>query len=448
MNKSSILLRSSITAALGGLLFGFDTVVISGAEKTIQSLWGLSDGIHGLAISMALWGTVLGALIGGIPTEKFGRKNTLIGIGILYFVSAIWSGLAFSPYDFMVARFLGGMGIGISTVVSPLYISEIAPPERRGRLTGLYQFNIVAGILIAFLSNYLIGKFMLSDSAWRWMLGVEAIPALFYILASLSVPESPRWLLARNKRPEAAEILRRLEPEMSVEDTEQRITEITSADTESKTGLQIPFLSKPLLKPISLAFFIAFFNQLSGINAILYFAPRIFEMTGLGTKAALLQSIGIGFTNLIFTFVGLWLIDRIGRKKLLIIGSFGYIISLGLCAWAFKTENFGIVPLTIFFFIASHAVGQGAVIWVFISEIFPDRHRAAGQSLGTSTHWVLAALITLAFPIAVGAFAPELIFGFFAFMMILQLIWVVTLVPETKGIPLEKVFKNLGTSKP
>lgn len=440
MSHSSILLRSSITAALGGLLFGFDTVVISGAEKNIQSLWGLSDGIHGLAISMALWGTVLGALVGGIPTEKFGRKNTLIGIGILYFVSAIWSGLASGPYDFMIARFLGGMGIGISTVVSPLYISEIAPPDRRGRLTGLYQFNIVAGILIAFLSNFLIGKFMDSDSAWRWMLGVEAIPALFYILASLSIPESPRWLLTRNKRPEAAEIIRRLAPEMSAEDTQKHIAAITSAATESKSGLKTPFLSKPLLTPISLAFFIAFFNQLSGINAILYFAPRIFEMTGLGTKAALLQSIGIGFTNLIFTFAGLWLIDRIGRKKLLIIGSFGYITSLSLCAWAFKTENFSIVPFTIFFFIASHAVGQGAVIWVFISEIFPDRHRAAGQSLGTSTHWVLAALITLAFPIAVGAFAPAYIFGFFAFMMVLQLIWVVTLVPETKGIPLEKIF--------
>ena len=448
MNNSSILLRSSITAALGGLLFGFDTVVISGAEKTIQSLWGLSDGIHGLAISMALWGTVLGALIGGIPTEKFGRKNTLIGIGILYFVSAIWSGLASGPYDFMVARFLGGMGIGISTVVSPLYISEIAPAERRGRLTGLYQFNIVAGILIAFLSNFLIGKYMEPTTAWRWMLGVEAIPALFYVLASFTVPESPRWLISRNKTQQAAEILRRLNPELTEETTSQRITEITSAATVSRTGIQIPFLSKPLLKPISLAFFIALFNQLSGINAILYFAPRIFEMTGLGTKAALLQSIGIGFTNLIFTFVGLWLIDRIGRKKLLIIGSFGYILSLGLCAWAFATENFAIVPYTIFFFIASHAIGQGAVIWVFISEIFPDRHRAAGQSLGTSTHWVLAALITLTFPIAAGAFAPAYIFGFFALMMVFQLIWVLTLVPETKGVPLEKVFKYLGALAP
>ncbi len=439
----SILLRSSITAALGGLLFGFDTVVISGAEKTIQSLWGLSDGIHGLAVSMALWGTVLGAMIGGWPTEKFGRKNTLVAIGILYFISALWSGFAVGPWDFMLARFIGGMGIGISTVVSPLYISEIAPAERRGRLTGLYQFNIVAGILIAFLSNYLIGKFLDGGTAWRWMLGIEALPAFLYILASLTLPESPRWLLARGKRPEATDILRRLDPALTPEAADLRITEISAASAESKTGIQIPFLSKPLLKPISLAFFIAFFNQLSGINAILYFAPRIFEMTGLGSKAALLQSIGIGFTNLIFTFVGLWLIDRIGRKKLLIIGSFGYIASLGLCAWAFKTENFGIVPFTIFFFIASHAIGQGAVIWVFISEIFPDRHRAAGQSLGTSTHWIFAALITLAFPIAAGAFAPVYIFGFFAFMMVLQLIWILTLVPETKGIPLEKVFANL-----
>lgn len=442
--NSSILLRSSITAALGGLLFGFDTVVISGAEKTIQSLWGLSDSIHGLAISMALWGTVLGALIGAWPTEKFGRKNTLVAIGILYFVSAIWSGLAAGPWDFMVARFIGGMGIGISTVVSPLYISEIAPAVRRGRLTGLYQFNIVAGILIAFLSNYLIGKFLDSGTAWRWMLGVEAIPALFYTLASLTLPESPRWLLARGKRSEATEILLRLDPALTPETAVHRTSEISAAAEKSDTGSSHSFFSRTLLRPISLAFFIAFFNQLSGINAILYFAPRIFEMTGLGAKAALLQSIGIGFTNLIFTFVGLWFIDRIGRKKLLIIGSFGYIASLGLCAWAFKTENYGIVPFTIFAFIASHAIGQGAVIWVFISEIFPDRYRAAGQSLGTSTHWVFAALITLSFPIAVGAFEPVYIFSFFAGMMVLQLIWVFTLVPETKGIPLEKVFGNLN----
>lgn len=441
--KSSILLRSSLTAALGGLLFGFDTVVISGAEKTIQTLWSLNDGIHGLAISMALWGTVLGSLIGSWPTEKFGRKNTLIAIGILFLVSALWSGLAAGPWDFMVARFLGGMGIGISTVVSPLYISEIAPAERRGRLTGLYQFNLVAGILIAFLSNYLIGKYMPPAIAWRWMLGVEAVPALFYILASFTLPESPRWLLARNRRSEAVEILQKLTPDLSSEVIESRATEIIAADGKSDTGPRLSFLSGPMLKPISLAFLIAAFNQLSGINAILYFAPRIFEMTGLGSKAALLQSIGIGFTNLIFTFVGLWLIDRIGRRKLLIIGSFGYIFSLSLCAWAFKTENYGIVPFTIFAFIASHAIGQGAVIWVFISEIFPDRHRAAGQSLGVSTHWVFAALITLTFPLAAGAFAPVYIFGFFAFMMILQLIWVLTMVPETKGIPLEKVFGTL-----
>ena len=443
---SSVLFRSSITAALGGLLFGFDTVVISGAEKTIQSLWGLSDGIHGLAVSMALWGTVIGSVIGGWPTEKFGRKNTLVTIGISYFVSALWSGLAAGPWDFMAARFIGGMGIGISTVVAPLYISEIAPAERRGRLTSLYQFNIVAGILIAFLSNYLIGKFMDASTAWRWMLAVEAIPALFYTLASLTLPESPRWLLTKGKRQQATDILLRLDQALNPQTASLRISEISSMSEENAIGKKIPFLSKPMLKPISLAFLIAFFNQLSGINAILYFAPRIFEMTGLGAKAALLQSIGIGFTNLVFTFAGLWLIDRIGRRKLLIIGSFGYIGSLGLCAWAFKTENFGLVPFTIFAFIASHAIGQGAVIWVFISEIFPGRHRAAGQSVGASTLWIFAALITLAFPLAVGAFAPVYIFSFFAFMMILQLLWVVTLVPETKGIPLEKVFRNLSES--
>ena len=440
---SSILLRSSITAALGGLLFGFDTVVISGAEKTIQSLWGLSDGIHGLAVSMALWGTVLGAMIGGWPTEKFGRKNTLVAIGIMYFVSALWSGFAIGPWDFMIARFIGGMGIGISTVVSPLYISEIAPAERRGRLTGLYQFNIVAA------PHRL--PFELSDRKipeQRYRMALDARNrsrprALLYPRIPHPPQESPRWLLTRGKRPEATGILRRLDPTLSDQAANLRIDEISAADEESKTGIQIPFLSKPLLRPIALAFLIAFFNQLSGINAILYYAPRIFALTGLGEQAALLQSVGIGVTNFVFTFVGLALIDRVGREPLLLVGSVGYIGSLGLCSWAFFTGTYGVVPAALFGFIAAHAVGQGAVIWVFISEIFPTATALPGSRSVPPRTGSSPLCSPSTFPLMVGSFAPGYVFAFFAGMMALQLVWVVGFVPETRGIPLEKVFSNL-----
>lgn len=430
----------SVTAALSGFLFGFDTVVISGAEQTIQDLWDLSPTLHGLAMSAALWGTVLGSLIGAWPTDKFGRQKTLLWIGILYLVSAIWSALATDPASFMIARFIGGLGVGISTVAAPLFISEIAPPDKRGRLAGMFQFNIVFGILIAFGSNALLGG--IGENAWRWMLGVEAVPALIFSLLCFGLPESPRWLIGRKgDRAAGLAVLRLIEPGASEAEIESKASEIENVSKEpASTG---GFWSARLKTPIFLAFFIAFFNQLSGINAILYFAPRIFELTGLDEKAALLQSVGIGVTNLIFTFLGLWLIDRLGRRTLLYIGSFGYIASLGLCAWAFHAEFYAIVPACIFAFIAAHAVGQGAVIWVFISEIFPNRHRAQGQSLGSFTHWIFAALLTLFFPAMVTAFAPSVVFGFFCFMMVLQLIWVKVMVPETKGRPLEQIEHDL-----
>ena len=431
----------AVTAALAGFLFGFDTVVISGAEKKIQSVWELGDFQHGLAMSMALWGTVIGSLIGSWPTDRFGRTKTLLSIGALYFVSAVWSGLATDVYSFMLARLIGGLGVGISTVAAPLYIAEIAPPEHRGRLAGMFQFNIVFGILIAFVSNTLLGG--IGENAWRWMLGVEAIPALIYSLMCFGLPESPRWLIGRKEDREAGlTVLRMIHPEASSADIESKANEIAAVSHEAaNTG---GFWSRRLKTPILLAFLIAFFNQLSGINAILYFAPRIFELTGLGEQAALLQSVGIGITNLIFTFVGLWLIDRLGRRSLLYIGSFGYITSLGLCSWAFFTETFAIVPACVFAFIAAHAIGQGAVIWVFISEIFPNRHRAQGQSLGSFTHWIFAALLTLFFPSMVTWFEPGYVFGFFCFMMVLQLVWVKTMVPETKGRPLEQIEHELG----
>ncbi len=438
----------ALTAALAGFLFGFDTVVISGAEQKIQALWKLGDGMHGIAMGSALYGTVLGALIGGWPTDRFGRKTTLLWLGVLYLISAI--GTAFAPgvYPFIVARMIGGLGIGISTVVAPLYISEIAPPKQRGRLAGMFQFNIVFGIIIAFVSNALLSG--LGENAWRWMLGVAAFPSLLYTVLCFGLPESPRWLMVRQANRDAGiAVLRQIQPTASPREIEAEADRILAASTEKDSAGH--FWTWKLRVPILLAFLVAFFNQLSGINAILYFAPRIFELTGLGEKAALLQSVGIGITNLIFTFVGLWLIDRLGRRTLLFIGSFGYILSLGLTAWAFFTGHFAIVPACIFAFIAAHAVGQGAVIWVLISEIFPNRHRAEGQTLGCFTHWFFAALLTTVFPSMVNMSGANehpqrggFIFAFFCFMMFLQLLWVKWMVPETKGVPLEEMQRKLG----
>ncbi len=433
----------SIIAALAGFLFGFDTIVISGAEQRIQEVWRLDSVMHGLCMSAALWGTVLGAVLGGWPTERLGRRPTLMMVGVLYFVSAVWSGLATDQISFMIARFLGGLGVGVATVASPLYIAEISPAELRGRLAAMFQFNIVLGVMAAFLSNYLLGTYMNEAVAWRWMLGVEAIPALLYTVFSIRLPESPRWLIVHaRKRAEAVDIFRLINPEYS----EARIHELADAVEASRTDGRNgeKFFTRRLRIPILLAFLVAFFNQLSGINAVLYFAPRIFEWTGLAKNAALLQSVGIGVANLIATYIGVWLIDRLGRRTLLYIGSVGYIGSLGLCSWAFATGNYAIVPACIFAFIAAHAVGQGAVIWVLISEIFPNRHRAAGQAFGSSTHWFFAATITLVFPRMAEALPPAAIFGFFSFMMCLQLLWVKLMVPETKNVPLEEMQKRLG----
>jgi MFS transporter, SP family, arabinose:H+ symporter len=431
----------SLTSALAGFLFGFDTVVISGAEKTIQALWGLSPGVHGIAMASALYGTVVGSLIGGWPADRFGRRKTLLWIGVLYFLGAVGSALASNVVTFIAARVIGGLGIGISTVVAPMYISEIAPAQHRGRLTGMFQFNIVFGILIAFVSNALLAG--IGENAWRWMLGVAAFPSLLYALFCLGLPESPRWLLSRKgDRAAALQVLQRVDPGASELEITAQANAIAAASSVHVASEK--FWTRTLRKPILLAILIAFFNQLSGINVILYFAPRIFELAGLAAKAALLQSIGIGITNFVFTFVGLWLIDRLGRRTLLYIGSYGYILSLGLSAWAYLTAHYAIVPACIFAFIAAHAIGQGAVIWVFISEIFPNRHRAEGQTLGSSTHWVLAALLTSVAPKVFATFPAGYIFCFFTGMMVLQLIWVKTLVPETKGVPLEQIQKQLG----
>jgi MFS transporter, SP family, arabinose:H+ symporter len=431
----------AITSALAGFLFGFDTVVISGAEQHIQTLWGLSPGMHGFAIASALYGTVLGSLFGGLPTDYLGRKRTLLSIGVLYVISAVGCAFANGVGMFIAARVIGGIGIGISTVAAPLYISEIAPPAYRGRLAGMFQFNIVFGILIALASNWMLVG--VSENDWRWMLGVAAFPSIVYTVMCFAIPESPRWLIGRKgDRAAGVKVLKLIQPEQTTAQIEAEADAILAASSERVSSTH--FWTWRLRVPIVLAFLVAFFNQLSGINAILYFAPRIFEMTGLGAKAAFLQSVGIGVTNLIFTFVGLSLIDKLGRRTLLFIGSFGYILSLGLTAWAFFTQHYSIVPVCIFAFIAAHAIGQGAVIWVFISEIFPNRQRAEGQTLGSSTHWVFAALLTSFFPKMVSVFAPGYVFLFFCSMMVLQLIWVKTMVIETKGVPLEQVQKRLG----
>jgi len=436
MNK---ILLWSIIVALAGFLFGFDTVVISGADQKLQELWGSSDAFHGsVVMAMALWGTVLGAMFGGIPTNKIGRKNTLIWIGILYTVSAIGSSMVNDPYTFAFFRFIGGLGVGASTVAAPAYVSEIAPAKDRGRLVGLYQFNIVLGILIAFLSNYLLRN--VGENAWRWMIGVEAIPAIAYTLLVFTVPKSPRWLLLQGRKEEATATLALLNPD---DDVTKIVEEIEAAQHDHHDKTENIFMKKYRF-PLMLAFLIAFFNQLSGINAFLYYAPRIFQEAGLGESTALLSSIGIGVTNMIFTLIGISLIDKLGRKKLMYMGSVGYIVSLSLVAMAFFFEWEGMaVPLFLFMFIASHAIGQGAVIWVYISEVFPDQLRSSGQSFGTSTHWVLSAIIPSLVPLLFAKIGAGVVFAFFAFMMVLQLLFVKFIMIETKGVPLEELEKRL-----
>jgi sugar porter (SP) family MFS transporter len=436
MNKK--ILTWSMTAALAGFLFGFDIVVISGADKKLQALWGSSDAFHGsVVMAMALWGTVFGALFGGIPTNKFGRKQTLLWIGILYFVSAIGSSLVNDPYLFAFFRFLGGVGVGASTIAAPAYVSEISPAKNRGKLVALYQFNIVFGILIAFLSNYLLRN--VGENAWRWMIGVEAFPALIYTLLIFTVPNSPRWLISKNRDEEAKDVLDLINPDG---DSEQLLLEIKT-ENESHTAGENIFMKKYRF-PLILAFLIAFFNQLSGINAFLYYSPRIFEEAGLGESTALLSSIGIGVTNVVFTLLGVFLIDRLGRKTLMYIGSIGYIISLSLVSIAFF-QNWGglAVPIFLFLFIASHAIGQGAVIWVFISEIFPSHLRAKGQSFGSSTHWILAAIIPSLVPVLFSTIGAGVVFMVFAIMMVFQLLFVIFMMPETKGLSLEVLSKKL-----
>lgn len=436
MNKK--ILIWSITAALAGFLFGFDTVVISGAEKKLQELWGSSDMFHGtIVIGMALWGTVVGAVFGGVPTNKLGRKKTLIWIGVLYTISALGSALANDAITFAAFRFLGGLGVGASTIAAPAYISEIAPAKDRGKLVGLYQFNIVFGILVAFFSNYLLNN--VGDNAWRWMVGIEAFPALIYTLFALNIPKSPRWLLTKFKTLEAKKILQVISPNADPEELMLKI----KTEIENTVPNETIFIKKYRF-PLILAFLMAFFNQLSGINAFLYYAPRILEEAGLAESSALLSSIGVGVTNMLFTLLGIFLIDRLGRKQLMYICSIGYIVSLSLVSAAFSFNWEGdAMPVFLFMFIAAHAIGQGTVIWVFISEIFPNHLRGSGQSFGSSVHWILAAIVPSLVPALFSSIGAGTVFLFFAIMMVLQLLFVVFMMPETKGVSLEDLSKKL-----
>jgi sugar porter (SP) family MFS transporter len=435
----------SITVAVSGFLFGFDTVVISGANEPIKQLWNTSPLFHGTFImSMALWGTVVGALLGGIPADKFGRRKTLFWIGVLFLVSALGSSFAPDEYTFSFFRFIGGLGVGASSVVAPMYISEISTAHNRGKLVALYQFNIVFGIFIAYFSNLALQGF---DGAndWRWMLGVEAIPALIFCLMILGVPRSPRWLMLKTGNEDEA--LKVLDSVYTIEVARIKLEEIKNEILGSVKKTSNVF-SKIYSFPLMLAFLVAFFNQLSGINFLLYYAPEIFGRAGI--ENPFLASVYVGLANLVFTIIGMSLIDKFGRRQLLIIGSIGYIISLSVVAWAFKTDASATILLTfIILFVASHAIGQGAIIWVFISEIFPNKVRAMGNSFGCGTHWVFAALITLLTPVFLDEKEgilkddPWIIFAFFAGMMVLQLLFAIFIMPETKGLSLEELSKKL-----
>ncbi|MGY8885274.1 MAG: sugar porter family MFS transporter [Flavobacteriales bacterium] len=434
----------AITVAVSGFLFGFDTVVISGANEPIKQLWNTSPLFHGTFImSMALWGTVVGALLGGIPADKFGRRRTLFWIGVLFLVSALGSSFAPDEYTFSFFRFIGGLGVGASSVVAPMYISEISTAHNRGKLVALYQFNIVFGIFIAFFSNMAL-QGVGGANDWRWMLGVEAIPALIFCLMILGVPRSPRWLMLQKGNEEEA--LNVLDSVYSFDVARTKFEEIKSEILGSVKKTSNVF-SKIYSFPLMLAFLIAFFNQLSGINFLLYYAPEIFGRAGI--ENPFLASVYVGLANLVFTIIGMSLIDKFGRRQLLIIGSLGYIISLSVVAWAFKTDASATILLTfIILFVASHAIGQGAIIWVFISEIFPNKVRAMGNSFGCGTHWVFAAIITLLTPVFLDEKAgilkddPWVIFAFFAGMMVLQLLFAVFIMPETKGMSLEELSKK------
>ena len=445
---NALVLRSAIVASLGGLLFGFETAVIAGTTQQLKSFYSLSDAGLGFTVSTALIGTILGAAIASKPVDRFGRKKVLFAIGILYFAGAMGTGLVSNLQLFQFFRFVGGIGVGIATVVAPIYTAEIAPPKLRGRLVGLVQFNIVLGILLAYLSNFIIASLLPPDIAWRWMFLVMAFPAAAFFLLVFTVPETPRWLFQVGRRDEAVSVVNRTT--QSRDEADFEIREIEEGLAAQQGQRQVPFFTRQNRKVILLAFTIAAFNQLSGINAILYYANDIFRSAGAGENAAL-QSVILGLVNLIVTMAALTVIDKIGRRKLMLIGSIGYLVSLGMLAAVFFAYDGNFSGFTgylvlggLMVFIAAHAFGQGSVIWVFISEIFPNRIRGRGQSFGSLTHWVFAAVVSGLFPFIAGALGGGMAFTLFFLCMIGQLVWVLKVMPETRGVPLEEMERTLG----
>ena len=443
---NATLLRCSIIAALGGLLFGFDTAVISGTTDHLREVFDLEGFGLGFTVASALIGTILGALFAGHPADRIGRRSTLLWIAFLYFVSAVGSAVAWDWYSFLIFRWLGGLGVGASSVVAPMYIAEISPPKYRGRLVAITQFNIVLGILAAYISNYGVALMDYGATEWRIMFGIEALPAAIFFVLMFATPRSPRWLVAQGRSEEAARILAMV----GAEDVQRELREIEESLAETAESANEPLLQAKYRRPVTLAVAIATFNQLSGINALMYYAPHIFRMAGAGSDSSLAQAVVVGCTNLVFTMAALLVIDRFGRRKLMVAGSIGYIVSLAATAAAFYTFGteftpFGgmVVLASLMVFIASHAFGQGAVIWVYLSEIFPNRVRAQGQALGSFTHWVFAALISWTFPV-IAEISGGHTFAFYSCMMVLQLIWVLKVMPETKGIALEEIQKRLS----
>ena len=433
--------RIALIAALGGFLFGFETVVISGAEQTLQHLWSLDKFAHGFTVASSLLGTVLGALVAGFPAKRYGRKKTLQVISVLFIVAALGCALVSEWGIFIIFRIVGGIAVGASSVIAPMYISEISPATMRGRLAGSFQVNIVLGIMVAYLTNFIFIHLQLAD-AWRWMLGVMVVPSAIFAILLFGIPESPRWLILNGKESIALPILQRL----GETNTAAAVSSIKDSVKEHRESLFQARYSKPIIY----AMLLAMFNQLSGINAILYYAPHIFELAGFSKSDSFIQPIYIGAANLIFTLLAMTIIDKFGRKTLLIIGSIGTMIFLGLTASSFAGEHNGNSHLLFYLigFIAFFAFSQGAVIWVFISEIFPNSVRSQGGSLGSSTHWVMAAIIAWVFPVIFETYHKGIYYSFifFTVMMVLQLIFIWRAMPETKGRTLEEIQKDLGIS--
>jgi SP family xylose:H+ symportor-like MFS transporter len=461
LSLSRTLVASSIIAALGGLLFGFDTVVISGAEQQLETIFAPCANLsvdwakfwHGFLTASALIGTVVGSVAIGKPCDWYGRRYVMFWLAWLFLLSASGCALAWDWYSFVAFRFLGGLGIGGASVVTPMYIAEISPAKWRGRLVALTQFNTVLGIVLAYISNYIIAAMKLGAAEWRLMFSVGAVPAVAYFLLLFSAPRSPRWLMAKGRNDEARRVLQRVGFDSSTGGVDAELEAIRQSIDLEHHSLREPFFQRKYAAPILMAFTIAAFNQLSGVNAVLYYSRRIFESAGFSHSAGLLNSVGLGLVILVFTVLAMTMIDTVGRKKLMLIGSLGYIFSLSATAWAFYTQRTSgssftevgskTVLLGLLFFIASHAIGQGAVIWVFIGEIFPNRLRARGQAFGSFVHWTFAAVISLTFPLIAERSGGNA-FAFYAACMIGQLLWVAIIMPETKGVPLETIQQQLG----